>query len=76
VQGLWDLQQPDTYLHAVATETGLHLEEYLNELVERPPLASLTDGTALTAVLARGATQGQGQLVCAVTLVTIAPKLA
>jgi hypothetical protein len=49
VQGLWDLHQPDTYLHAVATETGLHLDEYLNELVERPPLASLTDGTALTA---------------------------
>jgi glucosyl-3-phosphoglycerate synthase len=49
VQGLWELHQPDTYLHAVATETGLHLDEYLNELVERPPLASLADGTALTA---------------------------
>ncbi len=49
VQGLWELRQEDTYLHAVATETGLHLDEYLNELLERPPLASLSDGTALTA---------------------------
>lgn len=49
VQGLWELHQPDTYLHAVATEDGLRLDEHLNELVERPPLASLTDGTALTA---------------------------
>jgi glucosyl-3-phosphoglycerate synthase len=49
VQSLWEVHQPDTYLHAVATGTGLHLDEYLNELVERPPLASLTDGTALTA---------------------------
>ena len=44
--GLW--VQPDTYLHAVATEDGLRLDEHLNELVERPPLASLTDDTALT----------------------------
>ncbi len=51
VQGLWDLHQPDTYLHAVATETGLHPEEYLNQraFVERPLLASLTGGSALTA---------------------------
>ena len=47
VPGLWE--QPDTYLHAVATEDGLRLDEHLNELVERPPLASLTDGSALTA---------------------------
>jgi glucosyl-3-phosphoglycerate synthase len=45
---LWELRQPDTYLHAVATEAGLRLDEYLNELVERPPLARLTGGTALT----------------------------
>jgi glucosyl-3-phosphoglycerate synthase len=45
---LWELRQPDTYLHAVATEAGLHLDEYLNELVERPPLARLTGDTALT----------------------------
>ncbi len=49
MQGLWVPHQPDTYLHAVATEDGLRLDEHLNELVERPPLASLTDGTALTA---------------------------
>lgn len=46
--GLWELRQPDTYLHAVGTEDGLRLDEHLNELVERPPLARLTDGTALT----------------------------
>jgi glucosyl-3-phosphoglycerate synthase len=49
VQGLWEMHQPDTYLHAVATEDGLHLDEHLNELIERPPLSSLADGTALTA---------------------------
>jgi len=47
--GLWE--QPDTYLHAVATEDGLHLDEHLNELVERPPLASLTDDSALSTLL-------------------------
>ena len=47
VPELWE--QPDTYLHAVATEDGLRLDEHLNELVERPPLATLTDGNALTA---------------------------
>jgi glucosyl-3-phosphoglycerate synthase len=46
--GLWELRQPDTYLHAVATDEGLRLDEQLNELVERPPLASLADGNALT----------------------------
>jgi glucosyl-3-phosphoglycerate synthase len=49
VPGLWELRQPDTYLHAVATDEGLRLDEQLNELVERPPLASLADGTQLTA---------------------------
>jgi glucosyl-3-phosphoglycerate synthase len=47
VTELWE--HPDTYLHAVATEEGLRLDEHLNELVERPPLTSLADGTALTA---------------------------
>jgi glucosyl-3-phosphoglycerate synthase len=28
----------ETYLHAVATDSGLRLDEHLNELVERPPL--------------------------------------
>jgi glucosyl-3-phosphoglycerate synthase len=32
---------PDTYLHAVATEHGLRLDEHLSQLVERPPLAWL-----------------------------------
>jgi glucosyl-3-phosphoglycerate synthase len=44
------LRPPDTYLHAVATETGLRLDEYLSQLVERPPLAWL-------------ATQGTGTLI-------------
>ena len=44
--GLWELRQPDTYLHAVATDDGLRLDEHLNELVERPPLARLTGGSA------------------------------
>jgi glucosyl-3-phosphoglycerate synthase len=47
--GLWELRQPDTYLHAVATEDGLHLDEHINELIERPPLARLADDTSLTA---------------------------
>jgi hypothetical protein len=46
---LWEIHQPDTYLHAVTTEEGLRLDEYLNELVERPPLATLADGEALSA---------------------------
>jgi len=46
--GLWELRQPETYLHAVATEDGLRLDEHLNELIERPPLARLTGDTALT----------------------------
>jgi glucosyl-3-phosphoglycerate synthase len=47
---LWELRQPDTYLHAVGTAEGLRLDEHLNELIERPPLARLTGGgTALTA---------------------------
>ncbi|MBO0820051.1 MAG: glucosyl-3-phosphoglycerate synthase [Nocardiopsaceae bacterium] len=45
---LWELRQPDTYLHAVATQDGLRLDEYLNELVERPPFARLTGGPAVT----------------------------
>src|SRR6202034_4644828 len=44
---LWELRQPDTYLHAVGTIDGLRLDEHLNELVERPPLARLTGGTTI-----------------------------
>ena len=39
--GLWELRQQETYLHAVATEDGLRLDEHLNELIERPPLTRL-----------------------------------
>jgi glucosyl-3-phosphoglycerate synthase len=35
------LHPPDTYLHAVATEDGLRLDEHLTQLVERPPLSWL-----------------------------------
>jgi glucosyl-3-phosphoglycerate synthase len=49
VPGLWE--QPDTFLHAVATEDGLRIDEHLNELIERPPLASLTDDTALSSIV-------------------------
>ena len=46
--GLWELRQPETYLHAVATEDGLRLDEHLNELIERPPMVRLIGGTALS----------------------------
>jgi glucosyl-3-phosphoglycerate synthase len=36
-----DLGQPDAYLHAVATDTGLRLDEHLSDLVERPPMAEV-----------------------------------
>jgi glucosyl-3-phosphoglycerate synthase len=39
--GLWDLPGPvgpETYLHAVATQDGLRLDEHLTELLERPPM--------------------------------------
>ncbi len=32
------LPRPDIYLHAVATENGLRLDEHLNEQLERPAL--------------------------------------
>jgi glucosyl-3-phosphoglycerate synthase len=35
---VWELRGPETYLHAVATENGLRLDEHLNELIERPPM--------------------------------------
>jgi glucosyl-3-phosphoglycerate synthase len=48
--GLWDVGEPETYLHAVATEHGLRLDEHLNELLERPPLARLTGDTAVPVI--------------------------
>lgn len=45
--GLWDLPGPggtETYLHAVATQDGLRLDEHLSELLERPPMAQILPG--------------------------------
>ena len=42
--GLWDLPGPVgpvTYLHPVATQDGLRLDEHLSELLERPPMAQV-----------------------------------
>jgi glucosyl-3-phosphoglycerate synthase len=36
-----DFGGPETYRHAVATQDGLRLDEHLNGLVERPPLAEV-----------------------------------
>jgi glucosyl-3-phosphoglycerate synthase len=38
---VWELPGPQTYLHAVATEHGLRLDEHPNELTERPPMAQV-----------------------------------
>jgi glucosyl-3-phosphoglycerate synthase len=38
---VWELRGPETYLHAVATQDGLRLDEHLNELLERPPMAQV-----------------------------------
>jgi glucosyl-3-phosphoglycerate synthase len=43
-RGVWALPMPEIYLHAVATEDGLRLDEHLNELLERPPLAHVLAG--------------------------------
>jgi len=42
--GLWGLRQPEIYLHAVATEDGLRLDEHLTDVLERPPLARVGAG--------------------------------
>jgi glucosyl-3-phosphoglycerate synthase len=42
--GVWALRRPEIYLHAVATEDGLRLDEHLNALVERPPMAEVVSG--------------------------------
>ena len=39
--GVRTLSHPEVYLHAVATASGLRLDEHLNELHERPPLAQI-----------------------------------
>jgi len=43
---VWELRRPETYLHAVATEEGLRLDEHLNELLERPPMAQVQPAIA------------------------------
>jgi hypothetical protein len=35
------LRRPELYLHAVATDAGLRLDEHISELHERPPLAQI-----------------------------------
>ena len=47
--GLWDLPGPvgpETYLHAVAAQDGLRLDEHLTELLERPPMAQVLPASA------------------------------
>jgi glucosyl-3-phosphoglycerate synthase len=39
--GVRALRRPELYLHAVATDSGLRLDEHVNELHERPPLAQI-----------------------------------
>jgi glucosyl-3-phosphoglycerate synthase len=43
-RGVWPLPRPEIYLHAVAAEDGLRLDEHLNEMLERPPLAHVLAG--------------------------------
>jgi len=42
--GLWALHRPEIYLHAVATQDGLRLDEHLSDVLERPPLARMGTG--------------------------------
>jgi glucosyl-3-phosphoglycerate synthase len=42
--GVWALRSPEIYLHAVATPDGLRLDEHLNPLLERPPMAQVLGG--------------------------------
>jgi glucosyl-3-phosphoglycerate synthase len=46
--------EPDTYLHAVATQDGLRFDEHLSELLERPPMAGVLAQAEVPAAL-RGA---------------------
>ncbi len=39
--GVLALRRPEMYLHAVATETGLRLDEHDSYLMERPPMAQV-----------------------------------
>jgi glucosyl-3-phosphoglycerate synthase len=55
--GVLALPRQDIYLHAVATQDGLRLDEHLNELTERPPVAEVI------AASGRPAAAPAGQLV-------------
>jgi glucosyl-3-phosphoglycerate synthase len=52
--GLSGLRPPETYLHAVATEDGLRLDEYLSQLLERPPLAWITTSEGTSSLIPNG----------------------
>jgi glucosyl-3-phosphoglycerate synthase len=51
--GVWALRRPEIYLHAVATGNGLRLDEHLNALLERPPLAEVLTGAEAVSASAR-----------------------
>lgn len=40
-QGVWALPRQDIYMHAIATQDGLRLDEHFNEMTERPPLVGV-----------------------------------
>ncbi len=49
--GPWGLRQPEVYLHAVATEDGLRLDEHLTDVLERPALARVSRGDLIPGLL-------------------------
>lgn len=50
----------DEYLHAAATSDGLHLEEYVEELVERPPMCKVSPSDCGRPAIRPARTQWQG----------------
>jgi glucosyl-3-phosphoglycerate synthase len=46
--GVWALPRQDVYLHAVAGQDGLRLDEHLNELSQRPPMAQVLTAGSMT----------------------------
>jgi glucosyl-3-phosphoglycerate synthase len=56
--GVWALRSPEIYLHAVATENGLRLDEHLNPLLERPPMATVMTGATRAPLPRRPAEEG------------------
>jgi glucosyl-3-phosphoglycerate synthase len=49
--GVLALRRAEVYLHAVATETGLRLDEHASELLERPPMAQLLSATSAASAM-------------------------